>query len=189
MKTAILGGSFDPVHIGHLHLADEVKRKFDYERIIFVPSNIPAHKEPEGTTSAEQRLEMLRYALQGSDFVLDDCEIRRGGISYSVDTVPELKENYRISGKPGLIIGDDLVAGLEQWKEWEKLIKMVDLLIARRVYRESVECTVPHTYLDNGILPISSSDIRKRVRSGGAFRYLLAEQVYGYIVENGVYVG
>ncbi len=187
MKTAILGGSFDPVHIGHLHLADEVKRKLDYERIIFVPSHIPAHKDPDGSTSAEQRLEMLRYALLGSDFVLDDCEIRRGGISYSVDTVPEVKKNYRISGKPGLIIGDDLLSGLQQWKDWGELIKMVDLIVAHRMYTEPVECAVPHNYIDNGILPISSSDIRKRVRSGGAFRYLLPEQVYAYIVENGVY--
>jgi nicotinate-nucleotide adenylyltransferase len=187
LKTVIIGGTFNPVHMGHLYLAEEIQRSLGYDRVIFVPAHIPAHKEADDSTTPQQRLEMLRYVIQGSEFVVDSCEIERGGISYTIDTVRELQERYGFTGKPGLVIGDDLVNGLHEWKDWEELMEMVDLIIAHRSYEERVSCSVAHTYVDNLVLPISSSDIRRRVREGGAFRYLLPETVYAYILENRIY--
>ncbi len=187
MRTVIIGGTYNPIHIGHLYLAEEVQKSFNYERVILIPSHIPAHKETDDAVTPQQRLEMLRCAVQSSNFVTDGCEIRRGGISYSIDTVDEIENNYEVTGKLGLVIGDDLVGGLHDWKEWEKLMERVDLLIAHRSYEERVPCSVEHSYIDNLILPISSSDIRERIRNGGAYRYLLPEAVYGYIIENGIY--
>lgn len=187
MKTVLLGGTFNPVHIGHLYLAEEVKLSLGYERVIFVPAYIPAHKEPDHSTTAEQRLEMLRCAVFNTDFVVDSCEIQRGGISYTIDTIEEIIKNYTITEKPGLLIGDDLVEGFRKWKEWETLLEKVDLIVARRSYKEEVSCDFKHTYLNNLIIPISSSDVRERVKKGLSFRYFVPETVYSYIKENGVY--
>ncbi|MFP4179803.1 MAG: nicotinate (nicotinamide) nucleotide adenylyltransferase [Spirochaetaceae bacterium] len=187
MKTVILGGTFNPVHIGHLYLAEEVKLSLNYERVIFIPAYIPAHKEPDHSTTAVQRLEMLRCAVFNTDFVVDSCEIQRGGVSYTIDTIDQINENYNVTGKPGLVIGDDLVDGFQKWKEWETLIEKVDLIVAHRSYREEVSCEFAHTYLNNLILPISSSDIRARVEKGLSFRYFVPESVFSYIEENKVY--
>ncbi len=187
MKTVLLGGTFNPIHIGHLYLAEEIQKSFDYDRVIFVPAHIPAHKENDNEVKPELRMEMIRCALQNTDFVMDSCEIRRGGVSYTIETIDEIEKNYSLHGKIGLVIGDDLVAGLPEWKNWRELVERVDLIIAHRSYEEQVDCDVEHRYADNIRLPISSSDIRERARKGGAFRYLVPEAVYDYIVENGIY--
>ncbi len=189
MKTVVIGGTFNPVHIGHLYLAEEVRSQGGYERVIFVPSHIPAHKDPDHCTAPEDRLHMLKLAVKQSGFIVDDCEIRRGGVSYTFETILDLQKRYTINGKPGLVIGDDLVEGLPNWKRWEDLQEMVELLIAHRLYNKRVECRWPHQYIDNLILPISSSAIRERVESESVFRYLVPDEVYSYIVENGLYTG
>jgi nicotinate-nucleotide adenylyltransferase len=189
VKTVVIGGTFNPVHIGHLYLAEEVRTQLGYNQVIFVPSHIPAHKNPDCCTPPEDRLEMLRRAVKDSEIIVDDCEIRRGGISYTYETLLELAERYHIDGKPGLVVGDDLVEGLPQWKRWEELQQMVDLIIAHRLYEQEVECVWPHNYIENLILPISSSAIRERVNSKEVFRYLVTDEVYSYIVDNGLYTG
>ncbi len=189
MKTVVIGGTFNPVHIGHLYLAEEVRSQCGYDRVIFVPSHIPAHKNPDLCTSPQDRLKMLSLAVEESNIVIDDCEIRRGGISYTYETITDIQSRYTIDGLPGLVIGDDLVDGLSKWKWWEELQAMVDLIIAHRLYTDKVKCKWPHTYINNLILPISSSTIRSRVESGGVFRYLVPDKVYTYIVDNGLYTG
>jgi len=190
VKTVVIGGTFNPVHIGHLYLAEEVRTQGGYERVIFVPSHIPAHKNPDYCTSPQHRLEMLSRAVKESDYiVVDDCEMRRGGISYTYDTILDLQQRYNIEGAPGLVIGDDLVEGLPKWKLWEELHEMVDLIIAHRLYTDKVPCSWPHTYIDNLVLPISSSAIRSRVEEGCVFRYLVPDEVYHYILTNGLYRG
>ena len=187
MKTVVIGGTFNPVHVGHLYLAEEARRQGGYERVVFVPSHIPAHKNPDNCTDPADRLEMLRRAVQSSDFIVDDCEIQRGGVSYTYETILDLQERYSIEGKPGLVVGDDLVEGLPKWKRWEELQQLVSLIVAHRLSAQRVECPWPHTYIENLILPISSSTIRERVKSNSVFRYLVPEEVYTYIVENGLY--
>jgi len=189
VKTVVIGGTFNPVHIGHLYLAEEVRMQGGYERVIFVPSHIPAHKNPDYCTSPQDRLAMLRLAVEQSDIVVDACEIQRGGVSYTYETILDLQQRYPIDGKPGLVIGDDLVEGLSKWKRWKELQGLVDLLIAHRLYEKRVECSWPHIYIDNIILPISSSSIRSRVESGSAFRYLVPDEVYTYILDKELYRG
>lgn len=186
MKTVVFGGTFNPVHLGHLYIADEIVKQTDYERLIFIPSNIPPHKSFK-EQSPEYRVKMLEYALEGSGFLLDDCEIRRGGTSYTVDTVKYLYSKYDISGKIGLVIGDDLVEGFKRWHRWEDLAAMVDLLIVHRNYRDQVKCSQPHTYLNNLLIPVSSREIRRRVGTDGAYRYLVPEKVFSFINENKLY--
>lgn len=187
MKTLILGGTYNPVHIGHLYLAEEARTQFGYEQVIFVPSNIPAHKDHDPCISTDHRLEMLRASTEGTDFIVDECEILRGGVSYTYETLREIHAKYNISGRPGLVVGDDLVEGLSHWKMWSHWHEMVDLIIAHRLYAEQVYCPFRHSYVDNLILPISSSDIRERRRVGKPIRYLVPEPVYQIIIRERLY--
>lgn len=187
MKTALIGGTFNPVHIGHLYLAEEVRKQLGYERIVFVPSHIPAHKKADTRTKPQERLEMLKLSTTDTDIVVEDLEIRRGGVSYTIETIRELEEAYRIDGKIGLVIGDDLLEGLPAWKSWPALREKVDLIIAHRSVDRKLDCPYAHTYLNNLTLPISSSDIRQRVETGQAFRFLVPDSVFFYIREKGLY--
>jgi nicotinate-nucleotide adenylyltransferase len=169
VKLAILGGTFNPVHRGHLNIAAEVRTRFSYDRIIFIPANIPAHKTVEADAGAVHRLKMVELAVAHCrDFMVDDCELRRGGTSYTIDTVRDLSRRYPVDGKPGLIIGDDLVQDFETWQDVEQLVEEVDLIIAHRQSPEKVEFAFPCRYIDNSLFPISSSQIRDRLRSRSA---------------------
>ncbi len=189
MRLLIMGGTFNPPHIGHLFLAEEIVDAFGYEVVLFVPSHVPAHKDMDLRIDPRHRLNMLEQAVQGrSQFRVDDCEIRRGGISYSIETVADVKERYRLHEKPGFVIGDDLLAGFSSWKRAEALSCEVDLIVAHRSNSEEIRFEYPHRYIDNLILPISSTDIRRRVREGKPYRYLVPEGVYEYIRTHKVYV-
>ncbi len=189
MRTVLFGGSFDPPHIGHLFLAEELLKQLDYERIILVPAAEAPHKEPSGATTSAQRIEMLRSAVAEIDsLVVDDCEIRRGGTSYTVETIPVLLSQYDITGRLALVIGDDLIEGFQTWKDHELLVEMVDIVIAHRTFREKVAFSYQHVYLDNLLLPVSSSEIRARVREGKAYRHIVPESVFRYIEENMLYI-
>ncbi len=182
MKVLVLGGSFDPVHIGHLFLAEEVRRQFEYDEVVFVPASEAPHKEPTGETTDQQRLEMLQLAVEGNKrFLVDDCEIVRGGRSYTVETIPEINERYHPEGRVGFIIGDDLVSGFSSWRSHKTLAGMVDLIVAHREFQERVEFEFPHRYADNLLLPISSSDIRERIAAGKAFQHIVPDPVFRYI--------
>jgi len=189
MKSVIIGGTFNPIHNGHLYLAEEARKQLEYERIIFVPTHTPAHKKPDTSIQAEERLEMIRRAVENTDIVIDESEIRRGGVSYMIETIEGFEERYEHEGNFGLVVGDDLVEGLSKWKKWKSLERKIDLILAHRKYEERVYCPYPHRYLENLILPISSRDIRSRVRLNKAYRYLVPEPVYQYIEEKGLYRG
>ena len=190
MTIAVLGGTFNPVHLGHLNIAGEVQVKLGYQRIVFVPANIPAHKKMEMDAGVENRLKMLELAASPyPDFLLDDCELRRGGTSYTIDTVRELARRYPLDGKPGLIIGDDLVEDFKTWRDVDRLVELVDLIIARRRSPSNVEIQYPCRYIDNSLYPISSSQIRQKLYSGNGetVRDLLPPEVFDYIQRNDLY--
>ena len=187
MRTIIIGGTFNPIHNGHLYVSEELKIQMGYERIIFIPSNIPAHKSTSELVSTDHRIEMLKIALLDSTALIDLCEIDRGGVSYMIDTVKAVKRKYDVTGKLGLFIGDDLISGMKDWHDVEELLEAVDIVVAHRDSESKLETSLTHSYLDNVTIHISSSDIRKRIKTGKAFRYLLPEKVYNYILEKDLY--
>jgi nicotinate-nucleotide adenylyltransferase len=187
MKMALFGGTFNPLHLGHLNLAEELRTEYGYDQVIFVPAFSPPHKTVEHDTDPQLRLKMVRRAVEPAGFLVDDCEINRKGVSYTLDTVKHIYKAYPVSGRLSLVIGDDLLEGLTTWHSWEELISLVHLVIARRVSNGKLPCEWPHTYLDNMLFPVSSKDVRERVRGGRAFRFLVPESVYDRISSEGLY--
>lgn len=157
-----------------------------YDQVVFVPAYKPPHKQDAPSASAEERLAMLELALNGrSDFLVETWELERRGISYTIDTVHHLYETRDVEGRLGLIIGDDLVEGFYGWKNAEELERQVDIIVATR--RGEDGNGLRYSTIDNSPLPVSSSEVRERVRSGKAFRYLVPESVYGYIQTHDLY--
>jgi nicotinate-nucleotide adenylyltransferase len=188
MKAAILGGTFNPIHYGHLFIADVARTTLGYDRVIFVPSNVPAHKDVPADPGARRRLRMVRLALAGLPwFVADGCEITRGGVSYMIDTVADIERRYRPRGRVGLILGDDLLAGFPRWKRAQDLAGLVDLLVCHRESAGAPDFSYPHRTLDNSLLPLSSTEIRGRVAAGRTIRFLVPERVRRYIERHGLY--
>lgn len=189
MRLAVLGGSFNPVHIGHLFLAEEACALLGYDRVLFIPACVPAHKELDCGAGNAQRLALLEAALSPfKSFTADACELERGGISYTFDTLTYLLQKYQgsIEGRIGFIMGDDLVAGFDRWKRASDLADIADIVLARRCAGDC-EFSYRHISLDNTLFPVSSSDIRRRISSGGAWRSLVGERVASLIELGGLY--
>jgi nicotinate-nucleotide adenylyltransferase len=188
MTLAILGGTFNPVHLGHLFLAEEAQAKLGYELVVFVPAHIPVHKDMEIEVGAAHRLAMLELAIDGHPGCgIDDCELRRGGASYTIDTVRDILGRYPVEGRPGLLIGDDLVEGFDDWKEAPLLAEMVQLVVGCRVSGRTSRMRYPCVHLNNALLPVSSSQIRDRLRQGLPIQHLVPPGVSEYIADHGLY--
>ena len=213
MKIAILGGSFNPIHIGHLALADAVCCTLQYDKVLFIPTFSPPHKEMNDCVPAEKRLKMVRLACEGdSRFEAEDCEIRRRGVSYTYDTVRFIEQKYsgQLEGKLGLVVGEDLLPGFHLWHKAEDLAKICDIVVAKRpllVENTSHSNRPQGAYADadsdfdagkepllknavwlfNAQLPVSSTDIRTRAGRGGGFRYLVPYPVFRYIIDGHLY--
>lgn len=217
MKIAILGGTFNPVHIGHLAMADDVCNCLGYDKVLFIPTFIPPHKQMNHVESPENRIGMLKAAFKNDPrFEVEPCEIERGGVSYTIDTVHFIIEKYKdvLDGKIGLIIGQENASEFDKWKGAEELASITDIIIAQRQKVITVDTkgfentptgnyagdfnekdylnvfkTFKHHYvpLENLILPVSSTEIRARIAGKFGWRYLVPSGVFEYIVENKLY--
>ena len=188
MRTFIFGGSFNPVHTGHLFIVQEVMSQLGYQRAVLCPANIASHKENHTSVTPRERLLMLHAAADGiPGCVVDDCDIRRGGITYSIDTIRYVLGHYDITGKLGFIIGDDLLESFDTWKEPDEIKNLADLIVVRRNSEECIKSDYPDFYIKNKMLPISSTEIRERVRKGMPIRYLVPDKVREIIEQRNFY--
>jgi nicotinate-nucleotide adenylyltransferase len=188
MRSLVLGGSFNPVHLGHLILIDEALDELGAERAFLVPAAKPPHKDKPSGASDEDRLSMLDLAV-GKDSRVEvlTCEIERGGTSYTVDTLDWLGRERAGIGKPFLLIGDDLAPGFGAWKDPDRIAAMADIVIARRMPEPQEGFPWPHRGLNNLLVPISSSLVRLRAGEDRSFKHLVPEGVFEYIRSRGLY--
>jgi len=198
MKVGILGGTFDPIHTGHILIAEEARLKLELARIIFVPAGQPWLKMKRQITPAVHRVEMVKLAIAGNaSFELSTVEVDRAGPSYSVDTVDILHRQLGAAASIFFLVGWDSLAELPQWHEPARLIQLCHLVAVTRsgLSRpdlKSLESSVPGinrsvVWLDIPPIDISSSDIRERVARGLSIRGLVPESVESYIKENKLY--
>jgi len=195
MRLAVLGGSYNPIHIGHLMLADAVALRYGYDTVAFVPAFLSPFKDGHSGCTAEDRLAMVKLAIADNPaFYCEPCEIQRQGVSYTIDTLQFLKKKFpQCEEKIGLIIGDDLLEGFAGWREAERIPDYADIIVGNRISdRYSTEQAasagrVPHLRVDNALLPVSSSGIRAAIQEKKSWRYLVPSAVYSYIKEHKLY--
>lgn len=188
MKIAVFGGSFNPVHYGHLALAELVQQRLGYDIVIFVPTNQSPLKQAPGGATPQDRLDMLLAALIGKPHVIvDDCEIRRGGLSYTIDTIVDIEHRYQSGYKLGLIIGDDHVGSFDKWKDPELITRKTELLVASRNFTKISKFPYPYRPIENPQWALSSSQIRHRIAAKADWTHLVPPQVAAIIRDRGLY--
>lgn len=191
-RIGVLGGTFDPIHVGHLISAEGVRTELDLDRVIFVPAAMPPHKSAPEVSDARHRLEMVRIAVEGNPaFEVSELELRRGGTSYTIDTVRQLKAEFGAGVELFFLMGGDGLLEITTWKDYRSLfeecvvvvfprpgldLSQVDPAIRRRV-RVVPTCEVG----------VASRDIRTRVRDGKSIRYLVPPGVEAYVHAKNLY--
>ena len=187
-RIALYGGSFNPIHHGHLLTGLEVIEKLKYDYIVYIPANIPAHKKIENIESSKRRLDMVKMAVKKyNKFLFSDVEIKRGGISFTIDTVYELKDIYQSKYKFGIIFGDDLLDELESWKDFNKLAKISEFICLTRDNNKVYKPKIKINYLNNRIVEMSSTEIRNRVKNKLNIDFMVTNEVKKYIIKNKLY--
>lgn len=192
MKICLFGGTFDPPHIGHLLIAQTICEAESFDKLIFIPVNIPPHKTVN--TLLEDRLNMLGIAIDDNpNFEISDIEIKRGGISYTIDTIRTIKNQYNItSNKISYLIGSDSLLNFHNWKDPEKILEECQIIVAIRPgFRPSdIPAWILHKIQFANIprFEISSTNIRSRWVEGKTIRYLVTLPVWEYINKNKIYI-
>ncbi|MAG13763.1 MAG: nicotinate (nicotinamide) nucleotide adenylyltransferase [Spirochaetales bacterium] len=187
-RIAVFGGTFNPIHFGHLKIARCLKIQLRFDTVLLIPAFKPSHKKADLTTKPEHRLNMLYKAAADIEYLaVDDCEIRREGISFTIETIYDVYDRYRPRGKLALVIGDDLLAGFHTWKRMNELLGIVHLIVAHRISPVEREFSYPHEYLDNPIFDAASHEIRERVANGCNISDLVPKSVCKYIFDNDLY--
>lgn len=201
-RIGIFGGTFDPVHLGHLVMAQNAVDVFELGQVLFVPCASPPHKDSSRLLSPEHRLAMLSLAVEGDlRFEVSAIEIRRGGRSYTIDTICGLRESYP-QAELYFLIGSDSLPELRLWRNINELLALCTFVTFRRpgmgldrlrADEIGLEPPWPERLLANFVagpdIGISSSDIRHRVAEGMSIRYLVPQAVEIYITEHGLYRG
>ena len=190
-RLGILGGTFDPIHSGHLILAEQLKEELKLQKVIFIPSANPPHKENCPISSAKDRLQMVKIAIRDNpDFLISDIELKRKGKSYTIDTLTRIVKLYKDS-ELFFLLGSDAINELQDWKEPEKIFQKVKVVIALRPGFDRINPEnrfVKRSLLIpiNG-LNISSTQVRERVRQGKSIRYLVPQGVEEFIQSKNLY--
>ena len=196
MRIGILGGTFNPPHLGHLVAAQEAYRELDLDRVVLIPAGIPPHKPVDDEPGAEHRLELCRLAVGDDErFTVSDLELRRDGPSFTVDTLDALRSQSP-SDDLFLILGADIAAGLPRWHEPERVLELATVAIARR--RGTAKAAVQEAlaqlrggerarFFPMPRIGISSTMLRRRVRAGQPIRYFVADGVMHYIETHRLY--
>jgi nicotinate-nucleotide adenylyltransferase len=192
VNIGVLGGTFDPIHIGHLIVAEEARITLGFREVLFVPAGQPWRKLDRNITPAVHRIEMVRRAIADNPhFKLCTLEVERPGPSYTVDTLTMLRKQLGSEASLFFILGRDTLAELPLWKEPKKLVQLCRLVVAPRLGSKDLkhlETAIPGLLdkviqLDMPVIGISSAEIRQRIAQGLSVRYLVPADVEEYISE------
>ncbi len=194
MKIAIMGGTFDPIHMAHLTAAEAVRDALQLDKVLFMPSGDPPHKQGSGVTSAENRYQMVCLATASNPaFEVSRIEIDRPGRTYTLDTIHALKETLPPDTKLYFIVGTDAFIDMKGWYHADELRYACSFAAVTRPGYEPPAVDDPwyqnvdYTWIEIPELHISSTDLRNRVRNGRSIRYLTDPAVEAYIAEHGLY--
>lgn len=192
MRLGVLGGTFNPIHLGHLRLAEEAIACFHLDRVLLVLSAIPPHKEGRDIVEAPVRWRLLNLACHGNPRLIPcDLEMTRSGPSYTVDTLSLIRRSLYPDDEVFLILGMDAAAEIQTWKSWQTILDTVNVIVARRggsgLALLTPEVAEQVQVFEIPLIEISSSRIRKLVQEGMSIRYLVPEYVRETILNEGVY--
>lgn len=199
-KIGILGGTFNPIHNGHLIMAEEIRETFRLDKVLFMPSGNPPHKTGGEVIDKEHRFNMVCEAVKGNDFFEESrIEVEREGYTYTIDTLRKLKTLLKDNVLLYYIVGADVLYDLSKWKDFELVFRECEFIAALRPGFESEGFeghikyleTKYHAKIKKAYIPlidISSTEIRKRVKEGRSIKYLVPERVEKYIKENKLYL-
>lgn len=197
VRLGIMGGTFDPIHIGHLLCAEKAREAFGLHRVLFVPAGKPSFKQGQYVTPGADRLAMCKLAIASNPyFALSSMELTREGISYTVDTLRELTSQLPENVALFFITGDDALATIMQWRESGEIAKLADIITVLRPGQEIDPGLTKHIedkghfrvhYLPNATIPVSSTELRQWLAQGKSTRYLIPESVRAYIRAHGLY--
>ncbi len=199
MKTGLFGGTFDPIHLGHISIAEDVRVNLSLDRVIFIPARNPWLKADQEITDGKDRLQMVQLAIASNPhFEASAAEMERSGPSYTVDTVEAMKEEFGPGEELYFIAGSDAVMDMLRWREPERVMSLCRIAGVRRpgapeIDVESLKPLIPAissclSVIDVAQLDISSTVIRERVRAGQSIRKMVPDEVEQYIHENGLYL-
>ncbi|MGB3366693.1 MAG: nicotinate-nucleotide adenylyltransferase [Acidaminobacteraceae bacterium] len=199
IRIGIMGGTFDPIHNGHLVLAEQIRTRFNLQKIYFIPVGNPPHKMNVTKSTKYDRLNMTKLAIESNkNFEISDIEIKKEEVSYTIDTVREIRNTVNAEDKLYFITGADAILLIDTWKDYKELFEIVTFIGATRpgISVEELQNKIDEVKTKHGVkiestkvpaLAISSTDIRRRVEEGESIKYLLPESVETYIKENGIY--
>jgi len=191
-RVGIYGGTFDPIHMGHLLVGQEVFLQCQLDHLVFMPSGIPPHKQYSGMASAQDRAEMVRLALDGRDkFSVSLFELERAGKSYTVDTLCTLRKDMGDEGALFLIIGADNAVDMRSWHNPEGVLDLAQVLVAERPGFDRTDIDpdlkAKMQFVKTPLLEISSTVIRERVKMGWPIHYWVPNAVVEYIASHHLY--
>lgn len=212
MRVGLFGGSFNPIHLGHLRAAEEVREAMELDLVYFIPAASPPHKAADGLAPADQRLRMVQLATKGNrHFMASDAEMKRTGRSYTVETVQHFRTTMRAQASLFLMMGSDSFAELETWKDADEIVRSCGIIVHSRNAAKEVEASAGSlaalerfgyskgnglyvhpggqtlNFVTTTYLPISASVIREKLQQQKSVRYLLPADVLDYVERHGLY--